>query len=61
MPDKDGIIPVCDDEYFDDDIVGLFVSFIETVYGPDTLEENLRFIADALGGKGTSREVIQVN
>lgn len=59
VPDKDGIIPVCDDEYFDDDIVGLFVSFIETVYGPDTLEENLRFIADALGGKGTSREVIR--
>ena len=47
------------DRYFDDDIVGLFVNFIETVYGKDTLEENLRFIADALGGKGTSREVIR--
>ncbi len=58
-PDKDGILPICDDEYFDDDIVGLFVNFIETVYGRSTLEENLRFIADALGGKGPSRDVIR--
>ncbi len=59
QPDKDAIIPICDDEYFDDDIVGRFVRFVETVYGKETLEENLRFIADALGGKGTSREVIR--
>ena len=57
--DKDNIIPICDDEYFDDDIVGRFVKFIETVYGSDTLEENLKFIADALGGKGTPRDVIR--
>lgn len=57
--DKDNIIPICDDEYFEDDIVGRFVKFIETVYGSDTLEENLKFIADALGGKGTSRDVIR--
>ena len=44
---------------FDDDIVGRFVEFVRVVYGDDTLEENLRFIADALGGKGTSREVIR--
>ena len=55
--DKDNIIPICDDEYFDDDMVGRFVKFIETVYGRDTLEENLKFIADALGGKGQPREV----
>jgi len=35
------------------------VSFIETVFGKGTLEENLRFIADAIGGKGTSRDVIR--
>ncbi|MDO5443845.1 MAG: SAM-dependent methyltransferase, partial [Bacteroidia bacterium] len=57
--DKDNIIPICDDEYFDDDIVARFVKFIETVYGKATLEENLRFIADALGGKGASRDVIR--
>ena len=58
-PDTDNIIPSCDDEYFEDDIVGRFVKFIETVYGSDTLEENLKFIADALGGKGTPRDVIR--
>lgn len=57
--DKDNIIPICDDEYFDDDIVGRFVKFVEAVYGKDTLEENLKFIADALGGKGQPREVIR--
>ena len=57
--DKDNIIPICDDEYFDDDIVGRFVKFIEAVYGKDTLEENLKFIADALGGKSQPREVIR--
>ena len=58
-PDKDGILPICDDEYFDDDIVGRFVEFIRITYGDDALEENLRFIADALGGKGSSRDVIR--
>lgn len=59
LPDSDNIIPICDDEYFDDDIVGRFVDFVRKVYGEDTLEENLRFVADALGGKGTPREVIR--
>lgn len=59
MPDADNVIPVTDDEYFEDDIVGRFVQFVRVVYGEETLEENLRFVAEALGGKGTSREVIR--
>ncbi len=59
IPDADNIIPICDDEYFDDDIIGRFVNWVEVVYGKETLEENLKFIADALGGKGTSREIIR--
>lgn len=58
-PEEDAIIPICDDEYFNDDIVGRFIQFVEIVYGKQTLEENLQFIADALGGKGSSREVIR--
>ena len=58
-PDKDNIIPICDDEYFDDDITGRFVKWVEVVFGKETLEENLKYIADALGGKGTPREVIR--
>ena len=50
--DKDNIIPVCDKAYFDDDITGRFSRFIELVYGKETLDENLQFIADALGGGG---------
>lgn len=59
FPDEDNIIPICDDEYFEDDIVGLFVKFVKTVYGADTLDENMKFIADALGGKGQPKEVIR--
>ena len=59
IPDKDDIIPICDEEYFEDDIVSRFIEFVSVVYGSDTLEENLKFIADALGGKGTPREVLR--
>lgn len=59
IPDTDNILPICDDAYFPDDIVGRFIDFVRTVYGADTLDENLKFIADALGGKGTPQEVIR--
>ncbi len=60
IPDTDNVIPITDEEYFTDDIVGLFCDFVKKVYGEETLEENLDFIADALGRKGnTSREVIR--
>lgn len=60
IPDPDNCIPVTDEEYFRDDIVVRFVDFIRTVYGAYTLEENLTFIADALGTRGnTSRERIR--
>lgn len=57
--DKDNIIPICDDEYFEDDIVNRFVEFVKTVYGACTLDKNLKFIADALGGKGQPKDVIR--
>ena len=60
FPDDDNCIPITDEEYFPDDIVTRFVEFVKIVYGAETLEENLDFIADALGNKGdTSREVIR--
>lgn len=52
-------MPITDDEYFDDDIVGMFIDWVRTVYGAETLEANLKFIAEALGGKGNPREVIR--
>ena len=60
FPDQDNIIPICDEEYFADDIVDQFIEFIAVVYGQSTLEENIKFIAEALGGKGaTPKEVIR--
>lgn len=59
LPDADNIIPICDDDYFPDDITTRFEQFVKTVYGEETLEENLKFVADALGGKGSPREVIR--
>ena len=60
IPDDDNCIPITDEEYFSDDVVSRFIEFVKTVYGADTLEENLDFIANALGNKGdTSREVIR--
>lgn len=60
IPDEDNCIPITDEEYFEDDIVGLFCAWLKKVYGEDTLEENLDFIANALGNKGkTSREIIR--
>ena len=61
MPDKDNIIPITEDEYFEDDMVSRFIDFVRTVYGNDTLEENLDFIADSIGRKSseTSRQAIR--
>ena len=60
IPDKDNIIPITDEEYFEDDIVGMFCDWLKKVYGADTLEENLDFIANALGNKGdTSRDILR--
>lgn len=60
IPDKDNILLITDEGYFNNDIMGLFVDFVEKVYGEETLEENLDFIAQALGTRGnSSREVIR--
>ena len=58
--DKDNCIPITDEEYFLDDIVGKFCEWLKLVYGEDTLEDNLKYIANALGNKGkTGREIIR--
>lgn len=44
--DEDAIIPITDAEYFEDDIVSKFVEFVKVVFGQDSLEENLNYIAD---------------
>jgi len=48
-PDTDGIIPVLDDEYFQDDVVSKFNQFLKASFGETSFEKNLHFIEDALG------------
>ena len=59
--DDDNIIPITDDAYFGDDIVERFKKFISAAYGRETLNDNIDFIAEALGKKGTetSEETIR--
>lgn len=61
--DKDAIIPITDDEYFEDDIVSKFIEFVKVVFGEETLEENLNYIADTECFKRkaneTSRDVLR--
>lgn len=58
--DEDNVIPITDEDYFEDDIIGRLITWLKVVYGAETLEENLRFIADALGTSGdTARQKIR--
>ena len=61
FPDEDNILPILDDEYFDDDIVAKFIKFLKVAFGEDALEENIDFIAEALGRNisETSRQAIR--
>ena len=58
LPDADNVIPITDEEYFTDDLTGLFVAWVKKVFGADSLEDNLAFIAKALGVKGTSPRAV---
>ncbi|KRU27602.1 restriction endonuclease [Clostridium sporogenes] len=61
IPDADNVIPITEDEYFEGDIVSRFIEFVRNVYGEETLEENLDFIADSIGRKAseTARQAIR--
>ena len=59
-PNPDNIIHISDEEYLEDDIISRLCTWLKVVYGEETLEVNLDFIAGALGNKGnTSREIIR--
>ncbi len=60
IPDDDNVIPITDEEYLEDDIVARLCEWLKVVYGEDTLSENLDFIANSIGTKGsTSKEKIR--
>jgi len=51
MPDRDNVIPIVDDDWFEDDIVERFRQFLRAAFGDEHFEENLRFVNESLGVK----------
>lgn len=47
--DEDGILPLTEEEWFEDEAANRFLRFLRTTFGDEHAEENLRFVADALG------------
>ena len=60
-PDKDNIIPITDEHYFEDDIVTKIIELVKNIFGEQSVEENVQFIAEALGMKNNenSRDTIR--
>ena len=59
VPDRDAILPVCDDDYFEDDLVNCYERWLAAAFGKDSVDANLRWTAEALGLKGTPRETLR--
>jgi type II restriction/modification system DNA methylase subunit YeeA len=49
--DADGVVPILDHPWFPDDITTRFQEFLIACWGKDTLEENMKFVADSLEPK----------
>jgi type II restriction/modification system DNA methylase subunit YeeA len=49
IPDEDNIIPILDDEWFEDDIVGRFYAFLKASFGKENFDKNLAFVEECLG------------
>ena len=49
FPDDDNIIPILDDKWFEDDIVGRFYEFLKVTFGKENFEKNLAFVEDCIG------------
>ena len=51
--DADGIVPITDELWFADDAPSRIREFLRAVWGPDTLEENMTWLAESLGTKAS--------
>lgn len=49
VPDEDNVIPVLDDEWFEDDIVARFHAFLKASFGVAQFQKNLAFVEECLG------------
>ncbi len=59
QPDGDGILPITDEPYFEDDMAEQFEKWLIAAYGEEHLADNEQFIAEALGKKGTPKDIIR--
>ena len=51
--DADGIVPITDELWFEDDATNRVREFLHAFWGAETLEENMDWLAESLGKKGT--------
>ncbi|GGH36811.1 hypothetical protein GCM10007423_29370 [Dyadobacter endophyticus] len=49
VPDADNVIPLLDEEWFEDDIVGRFYAFLKATFGLPNFAKNLAFVEASLG------------
>ncbi len=60
IPDNDNVVPITDEEYFDDDLSSFICAWLKKAFGRENFEANLEFLTDALGTRGTtSREKLR--
>ena len=60
IPDSDNVVPITDEEYFDDDLSSFICAWLKKAFGRENFEANLEFLTDALGTRGTtSREKLR--
>ncbi|MBM1105171.1 BREX-1 system adenine-specific DNA-methyltransferase PglX [Aurantibacter crassamenti] len=49
LPDDDNVIPILDNEWFEDDIVNRFYAFLKATFGKQNFDKNLAFVEDSVG------------
>lgn len=54
IPDDDNVVPITDEEYFDDDLPSFICAWLKKAFGRENFEANLKFLTDALGTRGTT-------
>lgn len=54
IPDDDNVVPITDEEYFDDDLSSFICAWLKKAFGRENFEANLAFLTDALGTRGTT-------
>lgn len=54
IPDDDNVVPITDEEYFDDDLPSFICAWLKKAFGRENFETNLEFLTDALGTRGAT-------